>query len=136
MADNFKVVTQYPTIEFLGGSQSQSVMAVGYVSKPNGVYFEQRIARSIYAPSIVKAVGESYATIFETLFTVPGVSGVEWSQAQIASGALEDQVTIYVSSTSGNSTSSLTVAIAALGPKLHASQIAALRKQLDEAEAL
>ena len=39
MAETFTVVTQYPTVEYLGGTQTRDVVAVGYTTKPSGIYF-------------------------------------------------------------------------------------------------
>lgn len=136
MADSFDVGPQYPTRQLIGGTATRAVMSVAYITKPSGIYFEQLIPRSIYAPSIVEAVGLSYSTIFETLVTVPGVIGVQWTQIQKPDGTNADGAIIYVGSSSGNSSIDFTVALTALGADLQAKEIRALRAQLDKAEAV
>ena len=48
MADTFSVVTQYPTVEYLGGTQTRDVIAVVYTLKLSGLYFEARIPAADY----------------------------------------------------------------------------------------
>lgn len=135
MADTYSIVTQYPTVEFIGGTQTQDVSAVGILTKPHGVYAEFRVPQAGMTASIVNAAALGYADIYETLFTIPGVVGVAWSQQANAVNVLQDVVTITVASTSGNSTATLSVPLVDLGPQLHKPQIAALRKTLNEIEA-
>lgn len=136
MADIFQVVGQRPTTEFLGGSETRAAVAVGITTKPNSIYVEFLIPRTIYSVDQVRATAIGWATIFETVAALPWVVGVEWSQDPAASGQLADMATITVTSTSGNSTGTLSVAVAKLGPQLHKAQINALHKQLDDAEEL
>lgn len=135
MADTFTVVTQYPTVEYLGGSKTQDVMAIGIVTKPSGIYTEFRVPQSIYSHSIVNATALGYANIYETAAGLDWVEGVQWSQVP-SNGQLADQITFTVVSTSGNSSAQLSVLVLKLGPQLHQPQITALHNQLDAAEDL
>lgn len=135
MADQAQFRYAYPTVEFLGGGKSRDVMAVGYVSVQHGVAFEVRVPKSIYTqPGIARAVSAAPQTIIETLYGFPGVDTVEWNTTQAPSGALRDAVTIYVTSTSGDSSDTITTPIAELGPDLDSKKIAALRAKLDAVE--
>lgn len=134
MAENFTIVSTRPNTQLLGGTQVQQGISVGFVTIPNGVYAEAFVSQQSGIANIAKAAAMSYATILETLFTLDWVVGVSWSQRVNPSNLLIDQVTITVSSTSGNSTDLLTVDISQLGPKLHEPQIDALHEQLDELE--
>ena len=136
MAETFTVVGQYPTVEFLGGIKTRNVIAVGAVTVPHGVYFEVRVSQSTYGATLVAAALLGPASIYEDLYGITGVIGVEWGQGVTAGGELQDVVTITVSSTSGNSTAQLTVPFSQLGPQLHAPQIAALVHELDATEEL
>lgn len=136
MAAQFKVVAQYPTVEFLGGTQTRDVNAVGAVTIPSGVYFEVRVPATSYGATLVNAALSGPASDYEELATYQNVAGVEWSQGTTTSGYLIDNVTITVQSTSGDSTAQITVPFSDLGPKLHEPQIDALNKQLDAIENL
>ncbi len=136
MADTFDVVAQRPTTQFIGGTQTKDVIAVGIVTKPSSIYVEFLIPRTGYAASVVNAAALGYATIYETVAALPGVAGVQWAQDQNDAGYLVDVTVITVASTSGDSTATLTVQTPLLGPQLHEPQIIALRKQLDAAEKL
>lgn len=136
MADIFDVVAQYPTTQFIGGTQTQEVVAVGIVTKPSGIYVEFLVPQKGYSANVVDAAALGQATIFETVASLPAVAGVQWAQTQNAAGYLVEVVIITVASTSGNSSAQLTVPVVQLGPQLHKAQILALRKQLDDAENL
>lgn len=136
MADTFEVVTQYPTLEFLGGTQTQDVMAIGYRSKATGVYFEVRIPRKGYTPANVKSTGIGYTGTIDAVMAAEGVVGGEWTQTPTASGELQDNLVLTVASDSGNSTAQLVVPFAGLAPTLTDPKVAALRKQLNDAEGL
>ncbi len=135
MADTFEVRVQYPTVEFLGGSQTRDVMAVGYVTKPSGIYVEVRIPKSTYTAAQVKSYGIGYSGTIEAVAAIPGVDGMTWSQVQRRDGTLGDVMTVYVTSSSGDSAGSFVLPFAQLAPELAAPKVAALRKQLDNAEA-
>lgn len=129
------IVSQLPTVEYIGGTKTQNVIAVGFTTNAHGVYAEARVGASVYDAHAARAAAIGVATIIETLFTIPGVSGVVWGQATNDSGLLVDQATIFVSSDSENSTGQIgPLAISQLGPQLHTPQISALREQLNAAE--
>lgn len=138
MAEKFDILTSYQDVEFLGGSNTRDVHVAGAVTKPDGIYFEVRVPSSVYkqeGPSVINAAALGTATILETLLTVPHVAGVLWGQ-QAVGGQLQDVAIITVVSKSGNSSEPYTVPFVKLGPKLNATQIAAISKRLDETEAL
>lgn len=136
MADDFEVRVQYPTVEFLGGSQTRDVMAVGYVTKPSGIYFEARLPRNLYDAALVHSYGLGYTGTIEQVAAIPGIDGMTWQQAQQRDGTLLDQMVIYVTSSSGNSSGSFVQPFGTLGPKWVTPKVKALRAQLDAAEAL
>lgn len=136
MAEAFEVITQYPTLEFLGGTQTQDVMAIGYRTKLHGVYFEVRIPRSTYSAEQVKDYGIGYTGTIEAVLAAPGVIGGEWTQTPTASGELRDNIVITVSSDSGNSTAQLVVPFSQLAPTLTNPKVAHLVDQLNAAEGL
>jgi hypothetical protein len=136
MATSFTVVTQYPGIDVLGGTQSQDVVFVGITTIPSGTYIEFPVPQSVYAANVVNAAAIGWATIVETVWTEDWVIGVQWTQLVNPSNQLESALIITVGSTSGDSSAQLTVAIDKLGPKLQQGQITALHDQLDAAEGL
>lgn len=135
MADTFRVQVQYPTVEFLGGSQTREVMAVGYVTQPSGIYVEVRIPKSVYSAEQVRDYGIGYAGTIEAIAALDGVDGMTWSQVQRRDGTLGDVMTVYVTSSSGNSAGSFVLPFAQLAPELAAPKVRHLRAQLDAAEA-
>lgn len=135
MADTFAVRTQYPTVEFVGGSQTRQVMTVGYVTKPHGVYVEVRIPKAIYSAEEVRNEGIGYSGMIEDLFNLPGVTDMTWTQRQRQDGTLVDEMVVYVTSSSGESAAELTVPFDQLTRPGLGPPVARLRKQLDEAEA-
>jgi hypothetical protein len=136
MADWGTVVTQYPDVELIGGTQTQNVTAVGIVTAPHGVYLEFRIPDSIYNATQVNDYATGYSGTVEQEFSLPGVVGVTWGQTANAAGLLVDQLQIYVQSDSGNSQGSVTLPLADIGTDESNNQIAALLASLNEAEAL
>jgi len=136
MAETFTVVTQYPTLEFIGGTQTQDVMAVGYRTVAHNVYFEVRIPRKGYTPENVNSTGIGYTGTIEEAFKNQNVIGAEWAQTPTAAGDLVDNIVYTVSSDSGNSTAQLVVPFRQLAPSLYDPKIAALVKSLNAAEAL
>jgi hypothetical protein len=136
VAATYTVVTQYPTTEFLGGTQTRDVVAVGIQTIPHGIYTEVRIPQAAYDSHLVAAAALGAASIFEYLASIPNVVGVQWYQQPQPNGELADAVTITVASSSGDSTANLNVLVSALGPKEHEPQIEALSAQLDAAEGL
>ncbi len=136
MAETFDVITQYPTLEFLGGTQTQDAMAVGYRSKKYGVYFEVRIPRKGYTSANVNSTGIGYTGTIDAVMDATGVIGGEWTQTPTASGELRDNIVLTVQSDSGNSTAQLVIPFAGLAPELTNPKVAALRKTLNAAEGL
>jgi hypothetical protein len=136
MADTFTVVTQYPTLEFLGGTQTQDVMAVGYRTVSHGVYFEVRIPRAGYTTSNVHSTGMGYTSLIEGFFQNPNVVGVEWTQSPTPAGELQDVYVVTVASDSGNSTAQLSVPASQLAPELYLPKIEHLAETLNATEGL
>lgn len=136
MATSFQVVTQYPGIDTLGGTQTQDVVFVGITTVPNGTYIEFPVPASVYSSGVVDAAAIGWATIIETVWTEDWVIGVQWTQVVSPSNQLVSSLIITVGSTSGNSSATLTVPISQLGPKLHQAQITALHDSLDATEGL
>jgi len=136
MADTFTVITQYPTLEFLGGTQTQDVMAIGYRTKQDGIYFEVRIPRAGYTAANVNNTGIGYTGTIDAIMSAPGAIGGEWTQTPTAAGELQDNLVITVASDSGNSTAQLVIPFRQLAPSITDTKVAALRKQLNQAEGL
>lgn len=107
MANSYQVVTQYETVEFLGGTQTQPVIAVGVRTVTHGVYFEFRLVKTDYNSANVQSSALGFTTIYEMLFQIPGVTDAEWTQEPTQAGQLQDHVVVYFTSTSGNSSASI-----------------------------
>lgn len=131
----YDVVTQYPTVQFIGGTQTQDVVAVGIVTRGHQVYVEFNIPRNIYSAQEVKNYATGYTGSVEQFFEVPGVTGVAWSQAPNSSGNLIPTLTFTVESTSGLSAATFAVPLASATDTLVKTRAAALRKELNDSEA-
>ena len=136
MAADFQVVTQYPGLLAIGGTQTQNVVFVGITTSPSGIYVEFPVIQSVYSASVVDAAALGWATIAETLAKQPYVSGVQWTQIINPANQYVPAWVITVSSSSGNSAGQITIENQQLGPKLDATAIAHLHDELDKAEAL
>lgn len=130
----YTFITAREDIEWLGGSQTRPVMTVSIQTNGHGVYFEYRIPRNLYTKALALKQGIGWTGTIESMFTVPGVVDEEYTQIPRPSGQLDDSMIVYVESTSGQSSSSLTVPIGKLAPEFQAAAIKALRAELDDAE--
>lgn len=134
MADTYDVITQYETVEFLGGTQTRPVIAIGVRTHEHGVYFEFRLPKADYNAANVKNDANGFTIVYELLFEIPGVSDVEWTQEPTSAGQLQDHVIVYVVSTSGNSSASIDVPYSQFTQDIIAGKVEKLRGQLDAAE--
>jgi hypothetical protein len=135
MADTYQVVVQYPTTEFLGGTNTQAVMAVGITTKPSEIYLEFRIPQKQYTAALVKDYGIGYSGTVEAVADIPGIDGMEWQQAPSANGQLIDQMLVTVVSDSGNSSGTFVVPFGKLAPAFVTPMVKKLVGQLNAAEA-
>lgn len=133
---NFTVVTQYPTVEFLGGTQTRDVTAVGYITAGHGVYFEARIPQTVYSAAQVKDYGIGYSGTIEQVFEWTGVVGCVWSQTPNAANVLVDQLTLTVQSASGNSQANHTILLTDIGFPAGEPAIEKLYNELNTAEGI
>lgn len=135
MAATYEVRTQYPTVEFLGGSQTRDVMAIGYVTKPSRIYFEARIPKKQYTPQEVKNYGIGYSGTIEAVAAIPGIEEMIYAPTQRRDGVLLDTFEVYVSSSSGDSADSFSLPFGQLAVEFVKPRVDAMRKALDAAEA-
>lgn len=135
MAADYTIVTQYETVEFLGGTQTRPVIAVGVRTTDHGIYFETRIDKADYTATVAKENAHGFTIIYEMLFDIPGVTDVEWAQEPNTAGILQDHVIVYVESTSGASSQSIDVPYSKFTQDYVAGKVRAIRAQMDEAEA-
>lgn len=136
MADNYSIVAQYPTTEFLGGTQTREVMAVGMRTKPHDVYFEFRLPRADYNARNVADSAHGFAIILEQLFGIAGVTQLQWIQQPTDAGQLRDALIVSVESDSGDSASSFVEPFAQFTRANVAGKVGKLRDELNATEAL
>jgi hypothetical protein len=127
----------------MGGSQVRDVIVLSAWTVPHEIYFEARYPAAGWQPQFAKSTALGYSVTFESLFTLPGVQDVSWTQVETQTGFLQDGALIYVASTSGNSSSNVFVPYSKLGidsaatknqPGFVAAIVAAERKKLDQLE--
>lgn len=135
MAQHWTIVTQYPDIETDGGQVARNVMVVGTLTAAHGVYFERRYPRAKFSEAVAQADAKGYTIIFELLFTIPGVEAVTWGQRLNAANQLEDTVTAYYVSSSGESDNYVTVPFRQFTQDRIAALVEAGRAVLDANEA-
>lgn len=131
----YRIVGQRPDVEFLGGQETRAVMVVSVVTDDHGVYFETRIATADYTAAVAKQNANGFTIIYEDLFTIPGVADVGWAQEVTPAGQVQDHVIVYIASTSGNSSGIVDVPYSQFTQEQVAARVAALRAELDDAEA-
>ena len=134
MANDYTVETQYETVEFLGGTQTRPVMAVGVRTNVHGVYFEFRLPKSTYTTANVQNDANGFTIVYEDLFKIAGVTDVEWTQEPTQGGQLEDHVVVYFTSTSGNSSTSIDFPYSQFTQDYIAARVDFARQALDAAE--
>lgn len=135
MAGNFTNLTSREDIEYLGGSQTRSVVALSAVSQPHGVYFEWRIPRAGFTAVKASGQAQAYAGLVEDIFKNANVAGAEWTQQPNAAGFLLDEMIVYVTSDSGDSSATFTQSFYALDPAQVDAKVAALAAELNALEA-
>lgn len=136
MPSDWSFVTAYDDVEFLGGSQTRDVLVTGIVTSPSGIYGEVRVPKSEfdqYGEQVVRAAAATFVTIFETLAAQPFISGVQWGMAA-HNGQLRDVAVLTVTSSSGNSSSVLTIPVVELTPDLDHAAVKKLHDRLDALE--
>lgn len=135
MAQTWTIVTQYPDVETDGGQFARDVMVVGTVTGAHGVYFERRYKRASFKESIAQSDAKGFTIVFEDLFAIPGVDAVTWGQKLNAANQLQDFITVYYVSTSGESSNFVEVLFSALTQAHVATLVKAGRAVLDANEA-
>jgi hypothetical protein len=127
----------------MGGNQVRDVIVLSAWTTPHEIYFEARYPAAGWKPEFAKSTALGYSVTFESLFTLPGVDDVSWTQVETATGFLQDGALIYVTSTSGNSSDNVFVPYSKLGidtgaktnqPGFVAAIVADLRRRLDALE--
>lgn len=138
MAANYSVVTSYDDVEFLGGTETRAVVVTGIQTKPHGIYVEVRVPKTIVTSTGETSIAEisaDTAALYEGLAGQPHVTSVQWGQQEL-NGQLQDIAFVTVASTSGNSSTTLTIPLKDIGAGLEAALIASTSAQLDRIEAL
>lgn len=134
MATDWTIVTQYPDVETDGGQFARDVMVVGTVTAAHGIYFENRYPRKTFKEKDAQANAKGFTIVLELLFEIPEVAAVVWGQALNAANQLEDQVTVYYTSTSGESSNFVVVPFSKLTQSHVADAVAAGVAVLDANE--
>jgi len=135
VAESYEIVTQYPDIDTQGGSIARDVMVVGTLTDAHGVYFERRYPRAQFTETIAQADAQGFTIVFELLFDIPGVDAVTWGQRLNSANQLEDIVTVYYTSTSGDSSNFVVVPFRRFTQDYIAAQVKKGRAVLDANEA-
>ena len=119
----------------IGGTTTQDVQVVQVVTGGHGVYFETRLQRTLATTKNIHDQVNGFTIIYEMLFDIAGVVGVQWTQEPTPAGLLEDHVIVFVSSTSGNSQAPLDFPYSRFNQDVIAPAVAKLRASLDATEA-
>jgi hypothetical protein len=130
----FQIVTQYPDVETDGGNVARNVMVVGTLTNDHGVYFERRYPRAAFKQANAIADARGFTIIFELLFDIDGVDAVTWGQQLNSANQLVDYVTVYYTSTSGDSSDYVATPFSQFTQDHIAAEVAAGRAHLDANE--
>jgi hypothetical protein len=134
MASDYTIGPQYETTEYLGGTQTRAVIAVGVTTALHNVYFEFRLPKKNYNTGNVRNFAAGYTAQYNLLFGIPGVIDAEWTQEPTIGGQLQDHVIIYFESTSGNSSASVDIPYSQWTYEYAKARVAHARAGLDAAE--
>ena len=135
MAETYQIITQYPDVDTSGGVLAKDVMVVGTVTGGHGVYFERCYPRADFNEANAQADAQGFTIIFELLFNIAGVDVVTWGQQLNSANQLEDFVTVYYTSTSGESSNFVAVPFRRFTQDYIAAQVKKGRAVLDANEA-
>lgn len=142
MAAHYRDITVRPDVEFLGGTQTRAVIVGAGWTVPHEVYFEIRYPAKDYTAANVIQSAEDFSGILEGYFEIAGLEDLAWSQVETRSGQLQDALTFYVSSSSGESDDSVTYPYSRIARGVNQAGfynpdvfIPALRDKLDTIEA-
>jgi hypothetical protein len=136
MAATYTIITQYPDVETNGGQVARDIMRVGVETKVHGVYFELTYPRKGFTEAIVKPNAAGFTLQFENLFDIDGVEAVVWGEQLNAANQIEQTVTVFYTSTSGDSDNFVLVPFRQFTQTHVETLVAAGRKQLDAIEAI
>src|SRR5438309_11780597 len=103
MAETYTIVTQYPDVDTNGGQFARDVITVGVLTAAHGIYFEFRVPKKEFTTSVAQGGANALTITYESFFDYPGVEAVVPGQRLNAANQLEDVVTLYIVSTSGES---------------------------------
>jgi hypothetical protein len=134
MAHDWTIVTQYPDVETDGGQVARKVMVVGTLTAEHNVYFERRYPRATFSETIAQEDAMGFTIVFEDLFNIAGVEAVTWGQVLNAANQLSDVVTVYYTSTSGDSSNFVEVPFSKFTQDYVASHVKSGRAVLDANE--
>lgn len=135
MAATYTIVAQYPDVDTSGGVVARDVMAVVTRTDAHGVEFVRRYPRAQFSESIAQADALGFTIVFEELFKIPGVDAVVFGERQNAANQLEDYITVYYTSTSGDSSNFVEIPFRRLTQNFVAARVSAGRAILDANEA-
>lgn len=134
MASDWSIIAQYPDVDSDGGSVARDVMVVGTLTAAHQVYFERRYPRAAFSESIAQSDANGFTIVFEDLFKIAGVEAVTWGQKLNAANQLIDFVTVYYTSSSGDSSNFVEVPFSKLTQNFVATQVKNGRAILDANE--
>lgn len=155
MTDVFTGLSSWRTTDLQGGNVVVPVQEFGVYTIPGpdrwydpnsalGVYFQFRRALSQLAKlstadrnALISSIGDQLATRIEEVMAKPNVVWMAYSQPTNAGGHLLDTLTIFVQSDSGDSSTTVDVPLANIGPGQYtSSRIDAAVDALNAAEGL
>lgn len=135
MAETWKIVTQYPDVETNGGQVARDVMVVGTLTTAHNVYFEFSYALKGFSKTTPLVNSRGYTLLLEDLFTIDGVEAVTTGDKLNAANQLEKILTVYFTSTSGDSDNFVTLPFSTWTKQHVEDLVAAGRAILDANEA-
>lgn len=136
MANAYNFLASEFSTELIGGVEAQDTQRTTFQAAGSGVVFTVTVPHGDdLAGRTASAAGE-LASAFDAADKVPGVAALATGQDIDLGGNLTDVVTVAVTSTSGRSSTQITVPLAAVKAGQIDAQVAAARAQLDALEGI
>jgi hypothetical protein len=126
-----------PTIVTVGADIVHDAQRITYTAYPSGVIFPLlfvSLRPDDWTPAEIAAQANAWADVWNTNAAAPGVESIAITQRVTAGGNLDDVAVVNVSSTSGRSTSEITISRADFPASRFEALTVRERVRLDEIE--
>lgn len=136
MASAFSFVASEATTEVSASDEVRDVQRTTLTAQPSGVTFSVMVPSGAGMAAATAAAATPIAEAFNTAADHPGVAGIFTSQEVNAAGNVTDVAVVTVTSTSGRSSTTVTVPMGTVQGGDISGAVADARAQLDALESI